>query len=70
MPPYEGPVLWLAGADSRYVSPKDAEAMRALFPRVRLVTVKGASHWVHTDAPDGRRRGAAPLLAPRETAAR
>ena len=28
--------------------------MRALFPRARLVTVRGASHWVHTDDPDGR----------------
>jgi pimeloyl-ACP methyl ester carboxylesterase len=26
--------------------------MRALFPKVRQVTVKGASHWVHTDAPE------------------
>jgi pimeloyl-ACP methyl ester carboxylesterase len=49
--PYDGPVLWLAGADSGYISPQDADTMRALFPRVRLVTVKGASHWVHTDAP-------------------
>ncbi len=48
---YAGPVLWLAGSESRYVKPDDADVMRALFPRVRLVTVKGASHWVHTDAP-------------------
>jgi pimeloyl-ACP methyl ester carboxylesterase len=26
--------------------------MRALFPKVRQLTVKGASHWVHTDAPE------------------
>jgi pimeloyl-ACP methyl ester carboxylesterase len=52
VPPFEGPVLWLAGAESGYVSPEDAATMRALFPRVRLVTVKGASHWVHTDAPE------------------
>ena len=26
--------------------------MRALFPEVRQLTVKGASHWVHTDAPE------------------
>jgi pimeloyl-ACP methyl ester carboxylesterase len=49
--PYAGPVLWLAGSDSGYIGPEDAERMRALFPRVRLVTVRGASHWVHTDAP-------------------
>ena len=50
--PFQGPVLWLAGGDSRYVKDGDAPAMRALFPRVRQVTVKGASHWVHTDAPE------------------
>ncbi len=49
--PYPGPVLWLAGARSRYVQPAYADAMRALFPRVRLVTVKGAGHWVHSDQP-------------------
>ena len=49
--PYAGPVLWVAGAESGYIRPEDAEGMRALFPRVRLLTVKGASHWVHTDAP-------------------
>ena len=50
--PFEGPVLWIAGEDSPYISPEDADAMRALFPRTRLVTVKGATHWVHTDAPE------------------
>jgi pimeloyl-ACP methyl ester carboxylesterase len=50
--PFEGPVLWIAGEDSRYIRPEDADAMRALFPRTRLVTVRGATHWVHTDAPD------------------
>jgi pimeloyl-ACP methyl ester carboxylesterase len=45
-------VLWIAGSDSPYISPEDSAAMRALFPRVRLLTVKGATHWVHTDAPD------------------
>jgi esterase len=49
--PYAGPVLWLAGAKSRYVQPEYADAMRALFPRVRLVTVKDAGHWLHSDQP-------------------
>jgi pimeloyl-ACP methyl ester carboxylesterase len=49
--PYPGPVLWLIGGESRYVKPEDAEPMRALFPRARLVTVKGADHWVHTAEP-------------------
>lgn len=49
---YDGPVVWLRGAESRYITDEDLEAMRGYFPRVRPVTVKGASHWVHTDAPE------------------
>jgi pimeloyl-ACP methyl ester carboxylesterase len=41
----------VAGGDSRYIKDEDLPAMRALFPKVRQLTVKGASHWVHTDAP-------------------
>jgi len=26
--------------------------MRELFPKVRLVTVKNAGHWVHADRPE------------------
>ncbi|WP_020144914.1 alpha/beta fold hydrolase [Terracoccus sp. 273MFTsu3.1] len=52
LPPYEGPVLWVAGGDSRYVKREDGERMRRHFPRTRLFTIKGAGHWVHTDAPE------------------
>lgn len=48
---YEGPVLWIAGADSGYVRDDFREAMEARFPRVRRVTVKGAGHWVHSSQP-------------------
>ncbi|WP_457253346.1 alpha/beta fold hydrolase [Pedococcus sp. P5_B7] len=50
--PYPGPVLWVAGSDSTYITDEDLPAMRALFPKVRQLTVKGATHWVHTDAPE------------------
>ena len=50
--PYRGPVLWLAGARSGYVRPEYAPTMRALFPRVQLVTIKDAGHWLHSDRPD------------------
>lgn len=49
--PYAGPVLWIAGGESRYIKEGDGPTMRALFPRVRQLTVKGASHWVHSEAP-------------------
>jgi len=50
--PYDGPVLWVIGGDSRYVEPEHVEAMEQLFPRTRRVTVKGAGHWVHSQQPE------------------
>ncbi|HEX4471833.1 MAG TPA: alpha/beta fold hydrolase [Nocardioides sp.] len=51
-PPYQGPVLWVAGARSDYVQPAYADAMDRLFPANRLVTVKQAGHWVHSEQPE------------------
>ncbi len=50
--PYQGPVIWVAGENSDYVRTEFAPAMRSLFPRTQLVTIKGASHWVHADRPE------------------
>ena len=50
--PYDGPVLWVRGERSDYVGAEHAEAMAALFPRVRKVTVKGSGHWVHSEQPE------------------
>lgn len=49
---YDGPTLWVAGSESGYVRPEFEDAMRGYFPRARLVTVKGAGHWVHSERPD------------------
>jgi pimeloyl-ACP methyl ester carboxylesterase len=49
--PYGGPVLWVRGDGSDHVGDEHAEAMAALFPRVRKVTVKGSGHWVHSEQP-------------------
>jgi esterase len=45
-------VLWVAGAGSSYILPEHAAAMRRLFPRAQLVTVKNAGHWVHSEQPE------------------
>ncbi|MGJ6979368.1 alpha/beta fold hydrolase [Aestuariimicrobium soli] len=50
--PWPGPVLWVAGQRSPYISPADRPAMQALFPQVRLVTIKNAGHWVHSEQPE------------------
>ncbi len=50
--PYDGPVLWVAGAKADYVRPDYSEAMERLFPKVRKLTVKDAGHWVHSEQPE------------------
>ncbi len=49
---FDHPVLWLAGETSDYVRPEHEAAMRALFPRTRLATIKGAGHWIHSEQPE------------------
>src|SRR3712207_554403 len=49
---YDGPVLWMAGARSTYVLPEDRERMDELFPATRLVRIKNAGHWVHSEQPE------------------
>jgi pimeloyl-ACP methyl ester carboxylesterase len=50
--PYDGPVLWVAGATSPYVEEEYADVMQGYFPRVRRVTIKDAGHWVHSEQPE------------------
>jgi pimeloyl-ACP methyl ester carboxylesterase len=45
-------VLWIAGAHSTYVLPEDRARMDELFPSTRLVTIKNAGHWVHSEQPE------------------
>ncbi|HEY4605945.1 MAG TPA: alpha/beta fold hydrolase [Blastococcus sp.] len=49
---FDGPVLWMAGANSAYVLPEDRPQMDALFPATRLVRIKNAGHWVHSEQPE------------------
>jgi pimeloyl-ACP methyl ester carboxylesterase len=49
---YEGPVLWIAGANSSYILPEDRPVMDGWFPSTRLVRVKNAGHWVHSEQPE------------------
>jgi len=49
---YDGPALWIAGADSHYVLPEDRARMVELFPATRLVRIKNAGHWVHSEQPE------------------
>lgn len=49
---FDGPVLWVGGEKSGYVTDEDEPAMRALFPKTRRLTMKGAGHWVHSEKPE------------------
>ena len=47
------PVHDLPHAPHHHVARRQlGERMRALFPRTRLVTLKGAGHWVHSEQPE------------------
>ncbi|GBQ79980.1 hypothetical protein AA14337_1593 [Acetobacter malorum DSM 14337] len=39
------------GKISPYAQPKNAPAIRHLFPHYTRETISGAGHWVHVDAP-------------------
>ena len=49
---YDGPVLWVGGANSDYIADEHAVEMDRRFPRNRRVLVKGAGHWVHSEQPE------------------
>jgi pimeloyl-ACP methyl ester carboxylesterase len=49
---YDGPVLWVGGARSDYISDEHAVEMDRRFPRNRRVLIKDAGHWVHSEQPE------------------
>ena len=49
---YDGPVLFLRGERSDYVTAAHSEPILECFPRARIVTVGDAGHWVHADQPE------------------
>lgn len=51
-PTYDGPVLVLRGERSDYILPEHRPLFRALFPRARFATLRGAGHWLHAEAPE------------------
>lgn len=48
---YEGPTLFLAGAESKYVQSEYREKIKNLFPNARIAKIPGAGHWLHADKP-------------------
>lgn len=50
--PFSKPTLFVRGEKSDYIRDVDFNSIRKLFPRAEFCTIAGASHWVHTDAPE------------------
>ena len=48
---FDGPVLFLAGAESTYIRPEYRTVIRPLFPHARFAKLPGAGHWLHADKP-------------------
>ena len=48
---FEKPTLFLAGADSSYVTRDMRPQIKALFPTARFAKIPNAGHWLHADQP-------------------
>jgi pimeloyl-ACP methyl ester carboxylesterase len=48
----ETPTLFVKGAQSRYISEKDEEEIKKIFPDSELITIENAGHWVQAEKPD------------------
>lgn len=48
---FDGPALFLAGADSDYVLPEHQAQIAAAFPQSRTERIAGAGHWLHAERP-------------------
>lgn len=50
--PFEGPVLFVYGERSNYVTNDHEPRIRRLFPSVQFHRLTGAGHWLHAERPD------------------
>ena len=48
---FDGPALFLSGANSDYVKPEMTARIRQLFPRAEFAAIEGAGHWLHAEKP-------------------
>lgn len=48
---YSGPALFIAGEESNYISSDTRRSIMEAFPEAEVVSINGAGHWVHYEAP-------------------
>ncbi len=50
--PYDGPTLFIKGADSDYLSESDRDTVMRSFPNAKVKIIGGAGHWPHAEKPE------------------
>ncbi len=48
---FNGPTLFLSGAESSYVLPEHRPEIKAHFPKARFARLSDAGHWLHAEKP-------------------
>lgn len=48
---FDGPTLFLSGAESDYVKREHRDRIKALFPQAGFLKIPGAGHWLHAEKP-------------------
>lgn len=48
---FDGPTLFLSGANSDYVLPQHRPLIKDMFPNAHFAKLKDAGHWLHADKP-------------------
>lgn len=48
---FDGPTLFLAGAESDYIRPEHRGVIKAHFPNAKQAKLPGAGHWLHAEKP-------------------
>ncbi len=49
--PFEGPTLFIKGAESPYIQEKHRDITLRLFPNTQLKIIAGTGHWLHAEKP-------------------
>ena len=49
---FDGPTLFIAGANSEFIQPSYYSKMNLLFPKSSITTIANSSHWLHADNPE------------------
>lgn len=49
---FSKPTLFIKGGNSNYITDEHLPVIKKLFPASNIVTIEGAGHWIHVDAPE------------------